>query len=48
MIPQTIEQDGFWIPLTALTDGIRGQWNIYLVAPNPDGSSEITPPNRQR
>lgn len=24
---------GFWVPLSALTDGIRGQWNIYLVTP---------------
>ncbi|GAA5216979.1 efflux RND transporter periplasmic adaptor subunit [Corallincola platygyrae] len=22
---------GFWIPLTALTDGIRGMWNVYLL-----------------
>lgn len=33
-IEQTIEQTGFWLPLSALTDGIRGQWNIYLVEPS--------------
>ncbi|MGB1263405.1 MAG: efflux RND transporter periplasmic adaptor subunit [Cognaticolwellia sp.] len=31
-IAQTIEQAGFWLPLSALTDGIRGQWNVYQVA----------------
>ncbi|REL28237.1 efflux RND transporter periplasmic adaptor subunit [Thalassotalea euphylliae] len=28
-IAQDIQKPGYWLPLTALTDGIRGQWNIY-------------------
>ena len=28
-ITQDIEKPGYWLPLTALTDGIRGQWNVY-------------------
>ena len=30
-INETLEQVGFWLPLSALTDGIRGQWNIFTV-----------------
>jgi RND family efflux transporter MFP subunit len=30
-IEQGVEQAGFWLPLSALTDGVRGQWNIYQV-----------------
>ena len=30
-IEQRVEQAGFWLPLSALTDGIRGQWNVYQV-----------------
>ena len=29
-INRTIVKDGFWLPLTAITDGVRGQWNVYL------------------
>jgi RND family efflux transporter MFP subunit len=30
-IEQRVEQAGFWLPLSALTDGVRGQWNVYQV-----------------
>ncbi len=30
-ITQKVEQAGFWLPISALTDGIRGQWNIFRV-----------------
>lgn len=30
-ILQRVNQAGFWLPLAALTDGIRGQWNIFRV-----------------
>jgi len=29
LVNQTINKHGFWLPLTALTDGVRGQWNIF-------------------
>ena len=29
-IAETLSQQGFWLPISALTDGIRGQWNIYI------------------
>ncbi len=22
---------GFWVPITALTDGVRGTWNVYTL-----------------
>lgn len=31
---QTVEQAGFWVPISALTDGIRGLWNLYVVTQN--------------
>lgn len=34
-----ISQPGFWLPLSALTDGVRGQWNIFLAKPN--GSNQF-------
>lgn len=35
-IEQQVNKSGFWVPLTALTDGIRGLWNIYIVTPDND------------
>lgn len=32
-IASTIKKAGFWIPIDAITDGIRGQWQIYLALP---------------
>ncbi|MEM6229620.1 efflux RND transporter periplasmic adaptor subunit [Shewanella scandinavica] len=29
---QQIEQTGYWVPISALTDGIRGLWNLYVIA----------------
>ncbi|NMH65521.1 efflux RND transporter periplasmic adaptor subunit [Shewanella salipaludis] len=28
---QTIAQPGYWVPLAALTDGMRGLWNLYVL-----------------
>ncbi|MCL1139678.1 efflux RND transporter periplasmic adaptor subunit [Shewanella pneumatophori] len=28
---QTIASQGYWVPLSALTDGVRGLWNIYTL-----------------
>lgn len=33
---QTVTQAGYWVPISALTDGIRGLWNLYLVTTNSD------------
>lgn len=29
--PETIGESGFWIPNSALTDGLRGVWNVFVV-----------------
>ncbi|WP_448211850.1 efflux RND transporter periplasmic adaptor subunit [Colwellia sp. MEBiC06753] len=47
-IKQEISEPGFWVPLTALTDGVRGQWNIYTAEPakganQAQGQYQITP-----
>lgn len=28
-----IKADGFWVPLSAITDGVRGVWNVYTLEP---------------
>lgn len=33
-LEQTLDMSGFWVPLTAITDGIRGQWNVYAASPS--------------
>jgi RND family efflux transporter MFP subunit len=35
-IKETVKKRGTWIPLEALTDGVRGLWNVYVLTPNPD------------
>jgi len=31
-IEQQISKAGFWIPLNAITDGVRGQWQIFVAS----------------
>ena len=31
---QKMNQSGFWVPISALTEGIKGRWNMYLVKSN--------------
>lgn len=28
---KSYSDSGFWIPATALTDGVRGTWNVYTL-----------------
>ncbi|MFC5080261.1 efflux RND transporter periplasmic adaptor subunit [Vibrio thalassae] len=28
---QTMDESGYWVPLTALIDGLRGVWNVYVI-----------------
>ncbi|GGI67810.1 RND transporter MFP subunit [Shewanella gelidii] len=30
---QQIQQTGYWVPIAALTEGMRGLWNIYVIKP---------------
>lgn len=38
-IKQSVPSRGGWLPMTALTEGERGLWNVYAVAANGDGFS---------
>jgi len=41
-IEENVEQPGFWLPLSALTDGVRGQWNVYQVSKTTDNLFSIS------
>lgn len=30
-LSQAYQQPGYWVPLSAITDGVRGMWNIYTL-----------------
>ena len=30
-LSQVYQQPGYWVPLSAITDGVRGMWNIYTL-----------------
>ncbi|PKH05510.1 efflux RND transporter periplasmic adaptor subunit [Moritella sp. Urea-trap-13] len=30
-LSQAYQQSGYWVPLSAITDGVRGMWNIYTL-----------------
>lgn len=32
-LDEVMEESGYWIPVSALTDGLRGLWNVYVMAP---------------
>lgn len=35
---QQVAQAGYWVPISALTDGIRGLWNVYVVTANAEAA----------
>ncbi|MEM9300972.1 MAG: efflux RND transporter periplasmic adaptor subunit [Pseudomonadota bacterium] len=32
-LEESVDQAGSWVPVTALTDGLRGLWNVYALLP---------------
>lgn len=38
-LTEAVDRSGFWVPMAAVTDGIRGLWSVYVVAGEP--GSEI-------
>lgn len=40
-LKQSIEQSGFWLPMTALTRSTRGLWSVYAVVTQPDSDQQI-------
>lgn len=37
LLAERIQSPGFWVPLSALTEGLRGLWTAYALAPGEDG-----------
>ncbi len=35
---KTIDKQGYWLPISALTKGIRGLWTVYVVVPDGEKS----------
>jgi len=35
---QTITQPGYWVPIAALSDGMRGRWQLYVINNHPLGA----------
>ncbi|MGF1766864.1 efflux RND transporter periplasmic adaptor subunit [Enterovibrio makurazakiensis] len=35
-------EPGFWMPITGITDGLRGMWNVYAALPSDDGEHHIS------
>jgi membrane fusion protein, multidrug efflux system len=40
-LEQEIKAQGYWIPIDALTDGVRGLWNVYTLVSNTQEHSEV-------
>lgn len=38
-IEQEITKPGFWLPIDAITDGVRGQWQIFIASPTNDANN---------
>ena len=41
MLDSRIEQRGSWLPLTALAEGERGLWSVYVVESLPNADAEL-------
>ena len=33
-IDEQIDKAGFWVPINAITDGVRGQWQLFIARPD--------------
>ena len=45
-LPSHIDQAGFWLPLTALTEGQRGLWSVLIAKPNDQAPSALDASHR--
>ncbi len=41
-IEEDIGEPGFWLPTTALTEGLRGLWTVFVLEPDGDGTFVVT------
>ena len=39
-LTETVPTDGVWLPTEALTQGVRGLWNCYILVPSDEASSD--------
>ena len=40
-IPENINKTGFWLPVNAITDGVRGQWQILIATELPESKNHF-------
>ena len=38
-IEETVAGEGYWVPMNAITDGVRGMWRAYALVPNSSESA---------
>ncbi|WP_144213542.1 efflux RND transporter periplasmic adaptor subunit [Shewanella donghaensis] len=38
---QQVNTKGYWVPISSLTDGMRGLWNVFVVSKNAEGLAKI-------
>lgn len=41
ILSQQIDEPGFWAPLSALREGVRGSWSVMALEPTPDGDRTV-------
>ena len=46
-LSQQVPEPGYWLPVTALIDGMRGLWNSYALEPVGDGQFRVAAVNIQ-
>lgn len=41
LLDERVSDRGVWVPVAALTEGVRGLWTVYAVPPAPDGADPV-------
>jgi hypothetical protein len=41
ILTQTVAEPGFWAPLSALREGVRGSWSVMAVETTPEGDRTV-------
>jgi RND family efflux transporter MFP subunit len=41
VLTQTVDEPGFWAPLSALREGLRGSWSVMAIEATPEGNRAI-------
>jgi RND family efflux transporter MFP subunit len=41
MLAQSVQEAGFWAPLSALREGVRGSWSVMAVETTPEGDRTV-------